>query len=282
MIRVENLNKTFGTNKALDDVNLHIGPGEMVALIGASGSGKSTLIRHMSGLSASDKLSGPLTLGGKIVQSEGVISGRIKEIRAGVGVIFQSFNLVERLSVENNVLLGALARTSMWRCLSTCFCQEDRLLAAQAMEKVGIAGTARRRASTLSGGQKQRAAIARALVQKAQVILADEPIASLDPESSRNVMEILSRLNQEDGITVVVSLHQVDFAKKYCSRAVALSSGRIRYDGPTSGLSSCLLKEIYLSESGEPFVEEKSCLMETPEYDDEFVEGEVYSFSQLN
>jgi phosphonate transport system ATP-binding protein len=283
MIQVDNLNKTFGKTKALSQVNLHIESGEMVALIGASGSGKSTLIRHMSGLAASDKASGSLLMGGDVVQCQGVISRRIREIRTGIGVIFQSFNLVERLSVENNVLLGALGRTSLWRCLTTRFNKADRVLAQLAMERVGIQQTARRRASTLSGGQKQRAAIARALVQKASVILADEPIASLDPESSRNVMEILRKLNQEEGITVVVSLHQVDFAKKYCTRAVALAAGRIRYDGPSKGLNSSLLKEIYHSESEDPFVEENSSLFEEPcDFDDEFVEGQIYSFSQLN
>ncbi|MDR2405256.1 MAG: phosphonate ABC transporter ATP-binding protein, partial [Deltaproteobacteria bacterium] len=241
MIHIDNLNKTFGTTKALSQVELHIEKGEMVALIGASGSGKSTLIRHMSGLSASDKCSGVLMLGGNVVQSEGIISRQIREIRTGIGVIFQSFNLVERLSVENNVLLGALGRTPLWRCLTTCFHAEDKDLAKVAMDRVGILPTAKRRASTLSGGQKQRAAIARALVQRAEVILADEPIASLDPESSRRVMEILQRLNIEEGITIVVSLHQVDFAKKFCPRAVALANGRILYDGPSKGLSSELL-----------------------------------------
>jgi phosphonate transport system ATP-binding protein len=281
MIHIENLNKTFGKTKALSQVDLHIQKGEMVALIGASGSGKSTLIRHMSGLSASDKSSGSLLLDGNIVQNKGVISRRIKHIRRGIGVIFQSFNLVGRLSVENNVLLGALGRTSLWRSLTTCFDKTDKMLARNAMERVGILQTAKRRASTLSGGQMQRAAIARALVQKASVILADEPIASLDPESSRNVMEILQRLNKDEGITVVVSLHQVDFAKKYCPRAIALAGGIILYDGPSKGLSSSLLKKIYQSESESPFVEEESNLLEKDDYDEEFMEGVVYNFSQM-
>jgi phosphonate transport system ATP-binding protein len=254
----------------------------MVALIGASGSGKSTLIRHMSGLAASDRGSGTLTLGGDVVQSQGIISRRIREIRTGVGVIFQGFNLVDRLSVETNVLLGALGRTALWRCLTTCFTADDRRLAKQAMERVGILPTATRRASTLSGGQKQRAAIARALVQKASVILADEPIASLDPESSRNVMAILQQLNREEGITVVVSLHQVDFAKRCCPRTVALEGGKIVYDGPSKGLSSRLLKDIYHSDVDEPFVEEESSSFGGPVADDDVLEWGSYSFNQLN
>jgi phosphonate transport system ATP-binding protein len=125
----------------------------------------------------------------------------------------------------------------------------DILLAREALEKVGISQTAQRRASTLSGGQRQRAAIARALVQKAGVILADEPIASLDPSSSRRVMEILQKLNSTEGLTVIVSLHQVEYAKKYCSRAIALGGGEVRFDGPTSGLTPSIMREIYGSSS---------------------------------
>jgi phosphonate transport system ATP-binding protein len=245
MISIEHLNKTFAGSLALSDVNLRVEKGEMVALIGASGSGKSTLIRHMAGLVKGDADSGSLTVNGKLIQEKGVISKKIRAVRSGIGVVFQGFNLVGRLNVETNVMLGALGRAPLWRSIFLAFGKGERELALTSMEKVGILKTAGRRSSTLSGGQRQRAAIARALVQKAEVILADEPIASLDPESSRRVMEILEKLNKEDGLTVVVSLHQVDYAMKYCKRAVALNGGKICFDGPSSSLTPALMKEIY-------------------------------------
>ncbi|MDR1312712.1 MAG: phosphonate ABC transporter ATP-binding protein [Deltaproteobacteria bacterium] len=245
MLDIVNITKTFGQTKALADINLQVGRGEMVALIGASGSGKSTLIQHVSGLMAADRGSGHVAVGGRSVQSGGAISRDIRRTRTGIGVVFQQFNLVSRLSVMTNVLLGALGRTPLWRSLALAFGDGDRELAMEALEKVGIAEKAAQRASTLSGGQQQRAAIARALVQKASVILADEPIASLDPESSIMVMELLRRLNQEEKITVMVSLHQVDYALKYCRRAVALCCGRILYDGPCENLTAEKMKDIY-------------------------------------
>ncbi|MDR1167184.1 MAG: phosphonate ABC transporter ATP-binding protein [Deltaproteobacteria bacterium] len=249
MISARDINKTFGEAKALSAVSLHVKPGEMVALIGASGSGKSTLIRMLSGLDGADADSGPIFLGAATIQDRGAVSRKIRAARVGIGVIFQGFNLVGRLSVETNVLLGALGRVPLWRALSRRFGAGERALAREAMAKVGILETAGRRASTLSGGQRQRAAIARALAQKAQVILADEPIASLDPESSRRVMEILGKLNREEGMTIVVSLHQVDYAKKYCPRAVALAGGRVFFDGPSSALTREKMGQIYGGEA---------------------------------
>ncbi len=253
MIRIHQLNKSFGAVKALDDVSLEIAPGEMVALIGASGSGKSTLLRHLSGLVAADRLGGRVVVDHKAIQENGSLAAGIRPLRRGIGMVFQQFNLVGRLSVHTNVLLGALGRTPLWRSLSLAFRSEDRRLAFEALERVGIGSTARQRASTLSGGQQQRAAIARALVQKARLLLADEPIASLDPESSRRVMEIMSTLNREEGLTVVVTLHQVDYAVKYCPRTVALHHGKVVYDGPSRDLTPALLREIYGAESEEMF-----------------------------
>ncbi|MDR1035640.1 MAG: phosphonate ABC transporter ATP-binding protein [Deltaproteobacteria bacterium] len=245
MLDIANLNKTFGQTKALADINLKVGRGEMVALIGASGSGKSTLMKHLSGLMAADRDSGHVTMGGQSIQSRGVISRDIRRTRTGIGVVFQQFNLVSRLSVSTNVLLGALGRTPLWRSILMAFGDGDRELAREALMKVGISEKADQRASTLSGVQQQRAAIARTLVQKASVILADEPIASLDPESSIMVMELLRKLNREEKITVLVSLHQVDYALKYCHRAVALCCGRILYDGPCENLTVEKMKAIY-------------------------------------
>ncbi|MDR1043709.1 MAG: phosphonate ABC transporter ATP-binding protein [Candidatus Adiutrix sp.] len=245
MIEVRHLNKSFGSLKALTDINFKIGEGEMVALIGASGSGKSTLMRHLSGLTAADKGSGSLSVGGGRIQSDGRLAGRIRALRSRIGVVFQQFNLVGRLNVHTNVLLGALGRTPLWKSLFLAFPRRDRQMAGEALARVGIAQTAWQRASTLSGGQQQRAAIARALVQNARVLLADEPIASLDPESSRRVMDLLHSLNRNERLTVVVSLHQVDYALKYCPRTIALNQGRVVYDGPSRDLSPARLKDIY-------------------------------------
>jgi phosphonate transport system ATP-binding protein len=186
-IEVQCLSKTFGNGrKALDDLDLAVEAGEMVALIGASGSGKSTLIRHLSGLVAADKASvSRVKVKGALIQEAGRLSADVRAARREIGVVFQQFNLVGRLSVLTNVLAGRLGRTACWRGTLGRFSTREQIQAMGALNRMGIAETARRRASTLSGGQQQRAAIARALVQEASVVLADEPIASLDPGSAR-------------------------------------------------------------------------------------------------
>ncbi|MGE4408122.1 phosphonate ABC transporter ATP-binding protein [Pseudomonas sp.] len=245
-IRVERLNKTFAGKQALFDLGLAIQPGEMVALIGASGSGKSTLLRHLAGLACCDRTAGArIEVLGREVQATGQLHGEVRRLRADIGYIFQQFNLVNRLSVLDNVLLGFLGRMPRWRGSLGMFSDEQKRQAMAALERVGLAERAAQRASTLSGGQQQRVAIARALTQQAEVILADEPIASLDPESARKVMEILADINRQDGKTVVVTLHQVDYALRYCSRAVALKGGRIHYDGPSAALSDGQLNDLY-------------------------------------
>ncbi|HYW58150.1 MAG TPA: ATP-binding cassette domain-containing protein, partial [Polaromonas sp.] len=195
-IRINTLSKTFGNGrKALQGIDLSIAPGEMVALIGASGSGKSTLLRHMAGLMAGDSAGeGSIVIHGRTVQSMGKIAGNIRSVRSGIGFVFQQFNLVGRLPVLVNVLAGTLHRVPMWRSLIRWFTSEEKARGIEALRRVGIAECWAQRASTLSGGQQQRAAIARAMVQGARVLLADEPIASLDPESSRKVMDILARV----------------------------------------------------------------------------------------
>ena len=251
-IRVRELAKTFGNGrKALQGIDLEIRPGEMVALIGASGSGKSTLLRHIAGLMAADRGAGCIELHGRAVQREGRIAADIRDVRAGIGFVFQQFNLVDRLPVLVNVLAGTLHRVPLWRSVLRWFSADEKARALEALKRVGIAECCWQRASTLSGGQQQRAAIARAMVQGARVILADEPIASLDPESSRRVMDILARVNQEDGCTVVVSLHQVNVAMKYCPRIVALHQGRVIYDGPSAALTPALLRDLYGAEADE-------------------------------
>ncbi|MEN9590463.1 MAG: phosphonate transporter ATP-binding protein [Pseudomonadota bacterium] len=246
-LRITQLNKHFSPQKqALCDINLSAQRGEMIALIGASGSGKSTLLRHIAGLLAADPVSGSsIEVAGSVIQRDGQIASDIRLSRAKVGFVFQQFNLVDRLSVMTNVLVGLLHRLPLWRSLLGLFSQAERTLAYQALARVGIQDCHSQRASTLSGGQQQRAAIARTLVQGADLILADEPIASLDPESSRNVMEILARINREDQCTVIVSLHQVEIALKYCPRVVALHQGKIVFDGAASELTPKLLRELY-------------------------------------
>lgn len=247
VLRIQNLSKRFASGTlALDSINLEIQQGEMVALIGASGSGKSTLLRHIAGLMAGDASSGSMIeVGGRCVQREGRIQRDVRSIRSQVGFVFQQFNLVDRLPVLMNVLVGRLHGMPWWRSWTRWFTAQDRARALDALGRVGIAECYAQRASTLSGGQQQRAAIARTLVQGAKVVLADEPIASLDPEASRKVMEILSLINREDASTVIVSLHQVDMAMRYCKRVIALHQGRVVYDGSARDLTPALLRDLY-------------------------------------
>ena len=243
---IEDLSKTFpGKRRALDRVGLSIAPGEMVALIGASGSGKSTLIRHAAGLIAGDRGAGRVEVLGRPVQAGGRVARDIRAVRTRIGVIFQQFNLVPRLSVLSNVLVGRLGQVPAWRGALMRFTRAEKLAAMAALDRVGIAEQALKRAANLSGGQQQRAAIARTMVQRAELILADEPIASLDPASARRVMETLAALNAAEGITVLVSLHQVEYARRFCPRTIAMRAGRVVFDGPSRELTLPFLREIY-------------------------------------
>jgi len=251
-VAVHNVSRTFkaqhGTRRALDRVSLKIRAGEMVALIGPSGSGKSTLLRSLAGLLVADGDSGAIEVGGRLVQQQGRLSRDIRDIRAGIGVIFQQFNLTGRLPVITNVMVGMISRVPLWRSITRTFSIAERLDALQALEHVGILDHAWQRSSTLSGGQQQRAAIARALVQRPGLILGDEPIASLDPRSCRLVMEAFTRINRDLGATVVVSLHQIDWAVRFCPRVIALRAGQVVYDGASKGLSPAVLRDIYGAE----------------------------------
>lgn len=246
VIVVKKLNKHFTKNHALKDIELTVKQGEMVALLGPSGSGKSTLLRHLNGLVCADKgVGGAIEVLDTPVQQDGKLCKTARQSRSHTGYIFQQFNLVTRLSVLQNVLIGALSDTPIWRSLSGRFSLEQKREAIAALERVGLAEFAMQRVSTLSGGQQQRVAIARALMQKAKIILADEPIASLDPESSRIVMEILADINKTEGIAVVVTLHQVDYAKRYCPRVVALRRGEVFFDGSSDALDDATLAALY-------------------------------------
>jgi phosphonate transport system ATP-binding protein len=256
-IEVISLSKIFKDGeKVLKEVSFKVRPGEMVALIGASGSGKSTLLRHLAGLTGGEPGSIVDVLGNR-VQENGRISSEIRAIRSRVGFIFQQFNLVGRISVLLNVLAGGLHRMPVWRSLLRLFRRSEIENALGALRVVGIEDHAHQRASTLSGGQQQRVAIARTLFQNCQVILADEPIASLDPESARVVMDLLARINKERQVSVLVSMHQVNVARLYCKRTIALNKGQVVFDGPTSALSSDFLRELYGSAARE-LIDERS------------------------
>jgi phosphonate transport system ATP-binding protein len=252
---VHAVSKTFGQRRALDGVSLQVRKGEMVALIGPSGSGKSTLLRSLTGFNPIDPDGGTIEVFGQTLQAKGRVSDKVRQLRARTGFIFQQFNLVGRLSLYANTALGLLGRTGFWRGLFGLWPAADKTAVMAALQRVGVADYAGQKASTLSGGQQQRGAIARALVQKAEALLADEPVASLDPVAARRVMQLLSDLNKEDGLAVVVTLHQVDYAMRYCPRIVALKAGKIVYDGPSVGLDKTALVDIYGPEIQEVFWE---------------------------
>ena len=271
VVDVRRTSKSFGRVRVLDDVSLIIRRGEMVALIGASGSGKSTLIRTLAALTPIDRApkngdpesAGRIVVMGHPIQDRGRIEcGR--DLRARIGVIFQQFNLVPRLSLLTNVCLGLLGRLPVVRGTFGRFTVAEKLSAMQALTRVGIEQHALKRASELSGGQQQRAAIARTLVQGAELLIADEPIASLDPASARRVMDLLADMNRRDGLTIFISLHQVEYAVKYCPRVIALRAGRIVYDGPSRALTPAFLNQIYGAESEELFLPSLEERLEPP------------------
>jgi phosphonate transport system ATP-binding protein len=255
VLSIRSVSKTFGSRRALDGVSLEVSRGEMVALIGPSGSGKSTLLRSVDGLQTIDAGPGVIEAFGGKVQARGRLSDKVREARIRIGFIAQQFNLVGRLSLFTNVALGSLGRIGFAQGLFGRWPKETQMAAMQALHRVGVSDYAGQRANTLSGGQQQRGAIARALVQKAKIILADEPVASLDPVSARKVMEILRELNRKDGLTIIVTLHQVDYALRYCDRVVALKAGQKVYDGPPSALDKTRLIEIYGPEFEDVFWE---------------------------
>ena len=260
VVEARHVSKSFGNVRVLDDVSFEIRRGEMVGLIGASGSGKSTLIRAIAGLTPIDR-AGPngasdaseILLFARPIQQRGRVARSANALRARVGVVFQQFNLVPRLSVLTNVCLGLLGQLPLLQATFGHFTAPVKRRAMRALARVGIAEHALKRGCDLSGGQQQRAAIARTLTQGAEFIVADEPIASLDPGSARRVMDILADLNRTDDITVLVSLHQVEYALRYCPRTIALKDGRIAYDGPSSALTPELLTALYGAESEELF-----------------------------
>lgn len=241
-IRLDDVSVTYpnGT-RALSGVNLQIAAGEMVAVVGLSGSGKSTLIRTLNGLVPAT--GGTVTVGPHEVT--GLRGRRLRQLRGHIGMIFQGFNLADRASVYRNVLVGRFAHTPTWRTMLGITTAADRELALRALDSVGMLEKVWTRAGQLSGGQKQRVAIARALTQQPSVMLADEPVASLDPPTAHAVMHDLRRVNRESGLTVLVNIHLMDLARQYTTRMIGLRGGEVVYDGPAADATDHDFEQIY-------------------------------------
>ncbi len=233
VIRIVGLRKRIGDRIVLDDVSFGVAAGEVVAILGASGAGKTTLFRCVTRLAQSD--SGQIFLGEHAMRA---LSGRqLSMARSEVGLIFQQFNLIRRLNALDNVLAGRLGEVPTWRVMLRRFPHRDRQLALAALDRVGMLSYALQRADSLSGGQQQRVAIARALAQQSRFVLADEPVASLDPESAKSVLSILRDIARERMIAVLVSLHQVEFAIQFADRVIGLRAGRMIADRPAAAFA---------------------------------------------
>ncbi|MBT2763496.1 phosphonate ABC transporter ATP-binding protein [Paenibacillus sp. ISL-20] len=246
MIEIRNVSKTYANGtKGLNHINLTIGRGEFVAIVGLSGAGKSTLLRSMNRLH--DITEGEIVFDGKSITA--AKGKELRRIRRDIGMIFQSFNLVKRSSVLRNVLAGRVGYHSTLLTLLGRFPKADVDLAFQALDRVGIVQKVYARADELSGGQQQRVAIARVLAQEAKIILADEPVASLDPLTTKQVMDDLKRINTESEITTIVNLHSIDLARQYATRIIGLRAGEVVFDGAVSEATDERFTEIY----GRPF-----------------------------
>lgn len=251
MLKLDKLTRRFKDTVAVSNANLEIPDGQMVGIIGRSGAGKSTLLRLLNRLI--DPSEGQILFGDTDIAR---LKGReLREWRSNCAMIFQQFNLVGRLDVLTNVMTGRLFDMPSLRAMAQVFTAEERAMAIQALDRLGMAHTALQRAETLSGGQQQRVAIARALAQTPRILLADEPIASLDPLNAKIVMDSLRAINREDGITVICNLHTLDTARQYCDRIIGMQNGRIVFDGTPAQLTVGMAREIYGAEADEAFNE---------------------------
>ena len=241
MLQLLDLSRNFGEKRAVDGVSLTIADGEMVGIIGRSGAGKSTLLRLVNRLI--DPSAGRIVFDGTDVTA--LRGAELRAWRARTAMIFQQFNLVNRLDVLTNVMCGRLYEMPTARVLLKWFTPTERALAIRALDRLGMADVAMNRADALSGGQQQRVAIARALMQQPRIVLADEPIASLDPLNAKLVMDALADINRRDGITVLTNLHTLDTARTYCRRIIGMSAGRVVFDGAPEALTEAVLREIY-------------------------------------
>jgi phosphonate transport system ATP-binding protein len=246
IVSLVNVSKTYvrGRLVALTDVSFDVGHGEFVVILGPSGAGKSTMLRCINRLA--EPTGGQIFLRGREITDA---PRSLRKARQEIGMVFQQFNLVTRLSVMMNVLSGRLSYRSTWRSLFYSFTREDRAIALECLEMVALGHKAFQRADTLSGGEQQRVAIARALAQRPKLILADEPVASLDPKIARQVLDYLKDISQRLGISVICNLHQIDFAREYAERIIGLSQGKLIFDGPPSTLTDDIIAQIYGSQT---------------------------------
>ena len=239
MLEINNLKKTFDNGtEALNGVNLKVKKGEFLSILGPSGSGKTTLLRSINGLESIDN--------GKIsFENEKINKDNLPEVQKKTGMIFQEFNLVNNLSAINNVLTGLLNSSSKFLSMFYLFTKEQKLEALKALETVGLLNKAYERVDELSGGQRQRIGIARAIIKRPKLLLADEPVASLDPKAANLIMSLLKKINKEFEITVICNLHQVELASKYSDRIVGLLEGEIMFDKTASNINKTAIREIY-------------------------------------
>ncbi|MFT7107748.1 MAG: phosphonate transport system ATP-binding protein [Yoonia sp.] len=240
-LTLSSVSRHFGDTLAVDNVSLTIEPGQFVGVIGRSGAGKSTMLRLINRLI--DPTSGSVSFDG--VEITALKGKALRDWRRSCAMIFQQFNLVDRLDVLTNVLIGRLAEHGFLSSMAMQFTDAERTIAIEALDRLDLVPQALQRAGTLSGGQQQRVAIAKALVQKPKIMLADEPIASLDPANATLVMDGLAQINKEDGITVLVNLHTLDTARAYCDRIIAMRQGRVFFDGNARQLTDDVVRDIY-------------------------------------
>jgi phosphonate transport system ATP-binding protein len=239
MLEIDNLKKTFESGtEALSGVNLKVQKGEFLSILGPSGSGKTTLLRSINGLESIEN-------GEIFFDKKKIDETYLPEVQKKTGMIFQDFNLVNNLSAINNVLTGLLNSSSKFLSMFYLFTKEQKLEALKALETVGLLNKAYKRVDELSGGQRQRVGIARAIIKKPLLLLADEPVASLDPKAANLVMSLLKKINKEFNITVICNLHQVDLAAKYSDRIVGLLDGEIKLDKPASNIDKISINQIY-------------------------------------
>ncbi len=238
VIRVENLRKTYFGNAVLDGITFDVGEGEIVAIIGPSGVGKTTLMRCITSLERPN--SGRIYFKGKNITENG------RYAKKKIGMIFQEFNLIPRLTVLMNVLVGRLGYSNKIASLLGIFSKEDIEIAVDNIRRVRLQNKINEKVSKLSGGERQRVGIARALTQEPDVILADEPISNLDPKTGEKILSDLVKISKEDDLTVIMSLHQINYAKKFADRIIGLNKGRIVFDGDPEALTEDEIKKIYM------------------------------------